>query len=156
MTSDDESLRSHRRRHCTSCGAVGHNARTCDELAHAEPKLSGPASSSCAVCAKDVAREELRFAPLGKDDALVRVCASCDGEDVPTPKLRRPVRLEGASARAAQVRRHRDQLKSEGLCANGRKHGPVEPGRTLCPTCRRREAARNRRDREARAVGGAT
>lgn len=38
------------------------------------------AEKCCAICAHDIRAGEARHAPLGKDDALVVICATCDDE----------------------------------------------------------------------------
>ena len=103
----------------------------------------------CAVCLREL-RDAYERAPLGRDDAMVVLCAPCATTPVepgpaPSPRF---ARSEPTSGRAAAIREHRDRLTARGLCVNGEKHGPFVPGRRVCQACsdksRAREQGRNR------------
>lgn len=53
------------------------------ELARRGRLIARLSSSFCASCTRDIpSTEKPRYAPLGRNDALVRVCARCDTETV--------------------------------------------------------------------------
>lgn len=66
--------------------------------------------SFCASCAADIPTGLERFAPIGKNDAMVRICPSCDGD---TPREARGFQrgYEGGGSFGGLFRKVRDAKK---------------------------------------------
>jgi hypothetical protein len=105
-------------------------------------------SVSCAVCVSPIDGDAL-YEPIGRDDALVPVCARCARDPVPDPPepVRHAVREEPQSPRAQQIRERRDRLAREGICIWGASHGPAVE-RKLCASCAAKTSKRKRNTEE--------
>ena len=101
----------------------------------------------CAICTATIA-EVTRREPLGRNDGMVPVCDGCATKVIVPQQCARPFRRPPSTDRSYQIRANRDQLASEGICTQGRDHGPPTHGR-LCTPCwersRRNESKRVRK-----------
>lgn len=101
----------------------------------------------CAICIDDIEGQPHR-APVGDDGALYDLCRSCATEPAKVRDARAArrgivTRSDRYSPGYVAVKAHRAKLRREGLCRNGRKHGPATSGE-LCADCRKREDERKR------------
>lgn len=100
----------------------------------------------CAICTGPITGEPFLDGPY----KLCKRCACEPVEFKERPPSRGLVsRQETLTPNALRIRANRDRLKAEGLCTNGRNHGPAEPGRTTCHACGERERVRARGRRVA-------